>query len=97
MRQRLVWSDPRDAQIRRLRAEGASWDAIASILHVSPWVAIVRSRHLGALSPRPASPPPPDDWNREPLPAGHHETWSALTHGTLLEATPYPWPPLPIA
>lgn len=29
---------------------------------------------------------------REPLPAGHPDSWGAITAGTLLDGTPYPLP-----
>ena len=32
MPKKIIWTDAQDAQIRRLRTEGASWDAIAAIL-----------------------------------------------------------------
>lgn len=30
--------------------------------------------------------------NRPPKPAGHPETWGAITRGTCLEGSPYPFP-----
>lgn len=92
---KLHWTEDRDSCLRRLRAEGASWDRIAATLGISRWSAIERGRLLGAVAP-PRPPPPPPDLGREPLPAGHPTSWNLLTAGTLLEGTAYPWPPLGI-
>lgn len=92
---KLRWTDAADTHIRRLRAEGASWDAIAAAIGTSRWSAIERGRRIGARAPIRVAPPPPDP-GREPLAAGHPITWGAITDGTLLEATLYPWPPLPL-
>lgn len=90
---KLLWTDARDTCIRRLRAEGASWDTIAAAIQVSRWSAIERGRLIGARAPEKPEPPPAD-LAREPLPAGHPLTWGLLTQGTVLEGTAYPWPPL---
>lgn len=90
---KLHWTEATDARIRRLRAEGASWDSIAASLGVSRWSAIERGRLVGAQAP-PKPPAPPADLAREPLPAGHPISWGLLTAGTLLDGTAYPWPPM---
>lgn len=81
-----------DAQVRRLRAEGASWDCIARSLGVSRYTAIERGRRIGARRPPPDHVPAPDDPERPPLPAGHSRSWGCLIAGSCLEGTPYPYP-----
>lgn len=90
----LTWTPPRDAQIHRLRAEGASWDEIAADLRISRWAAIDRARRLGACKSPASEIKITQDFGREPLPAGHRISWDALVAGTMLEGTRYPWPPL---
>ena len=92
MSQHFTWSDAQDTQIRRLRAEGASWDSIATVIGRGPSVVRERGRRIGALRPPPDHVPPPDDPAREPLPPGDERTWGAITQGTLLEGEPYPLP-----
>ena len=92
---KLRWSDATDTLIRRLRADGASWDSIAAAIGTSRWSAIERGRRIGARAPVRVAAPPPDP-GREALPAGHRITWGAITRGTLLAGTAYPWPPLPL-
>ena len=41
---KLFWTQARDHQIRKLRAEGASWDAIAECLLLSRFTVIERGR-----------------------------------------------------
>ncbi len=89
MPKKLVWTDAQDTTIRRLRAEGATWDTIAADLHVTRWTAIERGRRIGARPPPPGFEPPPDDPNRDPLPAGHPIAWNAIVCGTGLEDVPY--------
>ena len=48
MPRKLVWTAAQDTQIRRLRAEGASWDTIAAILGFTRWTVIERGRRIGA-------------------------------------------------
>ena len=88
------WTLPADTRIRRLRAEGASWDTIATELGVSRWAAIERGRQIGARAPARVRRPPPDP-TRDALPAGHPISWRCITRGTLLDGAVYPWPPLP--
>ena len=89
---KLSWTTAQDAQIRRLRAEGASWDGIAGSLGLSRWSIIERGRRIGARPPPRDFVPPPENPARDPLPAGHPRSWGVLTAGTVLENTPYPMP-----
>ncbi|MBW4090062.1 MAG: AsnC family protein [Proteobacteria bacterium] len=92
MPKKLPWTDAQDTRLRRLRAEGAHWDAIAALFGVTRWAAIERGRRIGAF-PRPAGfVPPPEDPERDPLPPGHPHSWGAITAGTVLEDVPYPLP-----
>jgi hypothetical protein len=50
---KLQWTAALDAQLCRLRAEGATWDTIASLLSVSRYTAIERGRRIGARKPPP--------------------------------------------
>ena len=95
MPKKFIWTDAQDSQIRRLRAEGASWDTIAAILGLTRWAIIERGRRIGARPPPREFVPPPEDPSRDPLPAGHPRSWGVLTAGTVLEDTPYPLPVFP--
>ncbi len=95
MPMKFIWTAAEDSQIRRLRAEGESWERIAAVLGRSRWAIIERGRRIGARPPPREFVPPPDDPGRDPLPAGHPRSWSVLTAGTLLENTPYPLPVFP--
>lgn len=44
MPEKLVWTGQRDAQLKRMRVEGAAWDAIATVLGISRNAAIERGR-----------------------------------------------------
>jgi hypothetical protein len=92
MPRKLVWTEAQDSQIRRLRAEGASWDTVATILGLARWTVIDRGRRIRALRPLRQSMTPQEDPSRDPLPAGHPRSWNVLTAGTVLEGTPYPLP-----
>jgi len=89
---KLDWTAAQDSQIRRLRAEGGSWDEIAAILGLSRWSAIDRGRRIGAQLPSPEFVPEPEDSEREPLPPGDPHSWGAINAGTILEGEPYPFP-----
>jgi hypothetical protein len=89
MPKKLVWTDAQDTTIRRLRAEGATWDAIAALLRLTRWTVIERGRQIGARPPPPDFIPPPDDPNRDVMPAGHPISWDALVRGTSLEGLRY--------
>ena len=92
MPKKLEWTDAQDAQLRRLRAEGATWDGIAAVLGLTRWAVMERGRRIGARRPPPDFVPPPEDPEREPLPAGHPRCWDAINADTVLEGTPYPLP-----
>ncbi len=92
MPKKIDWTAAQDMQIKRMRAEGASWDTIARVLGVTRWTAIERGRRIGARRPPPDFVPEPESPSRDPLPAGDPRSWSALTRGTLLEGMPYPMP-----
>ncbi len=92
---KLTWNATQDAQIRRLRAEGVSWDSIAASLAVTRWSAIERGRRLDVPRCPARVAPPRDDRDREPLPPGHPVSWNALTAGTVLDGVPYPLPCFP--
>jgi hypothetical protein len=94
MPRKLVWTNAQDSQIRRLCAEGASWDTIASILGFSRWTVIERGHRIGASRPLREAGPAAEDPRRDPLPAGHPRSWSVITAGTLLENVPYALRPL---
>ena len=89
--QRLLWTEANDLKLRRLRAEGNTWDAIAEALCVTRWTAIERGRKLGARRPPPEFKPRPN-LARDPLPAGHRDSWGLLNEGTSLEGAEYPLP-----
>jgi hypothetical protein len=92
MPQKLVWTPTQDALVKRMRAEGATWDAIAAELSVSRFTIIERGRRIGACRPPPPVKPPLEDRGRPPLPPGHPYCWLLLTEGTVLEGTDYPYP-----
>jgi hypothetical protein len=85
MPRKTVWTEGQDSQIRRLRTEGASWDVIALALGLTRWTIIERSRVLGVLSPPANAVAVMDESDRQPLPAGHAESWGAINRGTSLE------------
>ena len=92
MPRKAVWTEGQDAQIRRFRTEGASWDLIALALSLSRWTVIERARAIGAER-RPANAASRmDEADRQPLPAGHSESWGAINRGTSLEDVPFQTP-----
>ena len=92
MSQQFTWTEGQDGQIRRLRAEGFTWDGIGAALGRSAAVVRERGRRIGAVRPPPEFVPPPEDPQREPLPAGHERSWGAITKGTVLDGMAYPLP-----
>lgn len=92
MPEKLVWTDPRDARLKRMRAQGASWETIAAALRISRNAAIERGRRIGARLPPPEHVPEPEDLERPPMPAGHSVSWGAIVAGTCLAEHPYPIP-----
>lgn len=95
MPEKLVWTDQRDAQLKRMRVERASWDAIAAALGISRNAAIERGRRIGARLPPPGHVAEVEDPERPPLPPGHRVSWGAIVAGTSLADTPYPLPMVP--
>jgi hypothetical protein len=91
MLQRDRWTEAADTRLRRLRAEGHTWDAIAAAFGLSRWTVIERGRRIGARRPPVLHPPRPDP-ARGPRPPGHPETWGLITRGTCLEGAAYPLP-----
>jgi hypothetical protein len=92
MPRKTVWTDGQDTQIRRLRTEGASWDVIALALSLARWTVIERARAIGAERLPPNAVTDLDESDREPLPAGHTESWGAINRGTGLEDVPFQTP-----
>ena len=85
MPRKTVWTEGQDTQIRRLRTEGASWDVVALALSLARWTVIERARAIGAERRPLNAITVLDEADREPLPAGHAETWGAINRGTTLE------------
>ena len=94
MSRKNVWTEGQDAQIRRLRTEGASWDVIAMALGLARWVVVERARAIGAECPPANAVAFLDDAGRDPLPAGHIDSWGAINHGTSLEGIAFRTPGL---
>jgi hypothetical protein len=92
MPQKRFWTSAQDTRIRRLRAEGATWEAIAEDLGLTRWVVIERGRRIHARLPPPEFVVVLDEPGRDPLPAGHVRTWGAMNAGTTLAQEPYPLP-----
>jgi hypothetical protein len=92
MPKKILWTSGQDAQIRRLRTEGASWDIIALALSLARWTVIERARDLGAERPPANALAVLDESQREPLPAGHTESWGAINRGTVLETVRFKAP-----
>lgn len=92
MPEKLPWTEADDAKLRRLRAEGATWDTVAQLLATTRVAVIERGRRIGARRPPPDFIALPEDPERPPLPAGHPRSWNAINAGTALEGTPYPLP-----
>lgn len=86
-----TWTAPSDSRLHRMRLEGASWDAIAEALAVSPEAVRARAERIGATRTA-ACLTVVEDPAREPLPAGHSQAWGVLTQGTWLAGTRYPTP-----
>jgi hypothetical protein len=92
MPRKTVWTEGQDSQIRRLRTEGASWDVVALALGLTRWTIIERARSLGVERPPANALATPDESDRQPLPAGHAESWGAINRGTCLENAPFKAP-----
>ena len=92
MPRKTVWTDGQDAQIRRLRTEGASWDVIALALGLARWTVIERARAIGAEQRPPHAVAILDESAREPLSACHADSWDAINRGTSLEGVQFRTP-----
>ncbi len=92
MPRKLVWTEGQDAQIRRLRTEGATWDLIALALGLARWTVMERARTIGAERPPANAVAILDESAREPLAAGHADTWGAINRGTSLQDVPFRTP-----
>lgn len=91
MPEAIVWTDAKDHKIKRMRSEGAKWDAIAAAVGVARYTAIMRGEKIGAKPP-PSDFIPTIDPDREPLPAGHVLTWGAMIAGSCIDGATYPVP-----
>jgi hypothetical protein len=89
MPRKITWTEAQDVQIRRLRAEGRTWDEIGAAMGLTRWTVIERGRRVGAKPPPPDFVPAPPDPNRDPLPAGSPVTWAAITQDTVLAGVPF--------
>jgi len=89
MPRKTVWTQGQDTQIRRLRTEGASWDVIALALGLARWTVIEHARAIGAECLPAHAAAILDEAAREPLSAGHPESWGAINRGTSLEDVPF--------
>ncbi len=89
MPKQLTWTEAQDTQIKRLRAEGRTWEDVAAIMDMSRWTVIERGRRIGAKPPPPDFVPAPPDPERPALPPGDPATWGSITQGTVLQGTPY--------
>ncbi len=91
----LVWTEAADCRLKRLRAEGATWNQIAADMGLNRGSLIARGMRIGARAPaldREAE----SGWSdplRLPLPAGHPVAWGALVTGTLLDGMPFKYEP----
>jgi hypothetical protein len=92
MPRKTVWTEGQDTQIRRLRTEGASWDVIALALGLARWTIIERARAIGIEHPPANAVAALDESGREPLRAGHADSWGAINRGTSLEHVPFQTP-----
>jgi hypothetical protein len=86
----LDWTEARDGVLRRMRAEGRTWQQIGADLGVTPDIARERGRRIGAPAPGHSPRIPVEDPDRSPLPAGHPRTWGLLTENTVLAGTDWP-------
>ena len=89
MARKIVWTEGQDTRIRRLRAEGASWDVIAEQLAMTRWTVIERAARIGVPRPLPTAAML-HDLTRDPLRAGHPDSWGVINLGTALNGLPFP-------
>ena len=100
----IKMSAEQDAAILSMRAAGVSWPAIATVIGchrntvfnrarvLGVTARVVRARVLGVTARvvivTPLADPGPRGF-RPPLPAGHPDSWAAITAGTSLAGSPY--------
>lgn len=92
---KFEWTQAQDAELRRLRAAKVTWDEAAVRLGIGRNTAIERARRIGIQKRGAVQPPPPEvhePIDRRARPAGHPDSWGAITAGTALEGEPYPYP-----
>ncbi len=87
-----VWTEGQNTQIRRLRTEGASWEVIALALGLTRWTVVEHARAIGVERPPANAVAVLDEADRQPLPAGHADSWGAINRGTSLEDVPFATP-----
>src|SRR3954467_14782429 len=68
MPKKIEWTEAQDLKIKRMRAENASWDCIATAIGVTRWTVIERGRRLGARLPPADFVPIAEDPERPALP-----------------------------
>lgn len=92
---KMEWSAAQDAELRRLRAACVTWDEVAVRMGIGRNTGIERARRIGIQKRGAVQPPPPvvvEAIDRRPRPAGHPDSWDAITRGTVLEGEAYPYP-----
>ena len=92
---KMEWSTAQDAELRRLRAASVTWDGGAARMGIGRNTGIERARRIGIPKRgvvQPPSPPVIEAIDRRPRPAGHPDSWGAITRGTVLEGEAYPFP-----
>lgn len=80
-------------RVQEMRGQSISWVAIGVALNFSKTTAKKIGVEIGCPEALPRNKITSDETKvggRMPLPAGHHETWQAITRGTLLEGCEYP-------
>ncbi|HEY4041583.1 MAG TPA: AsnC family protein [Rhodopila sp.] len=92
MPRKAIWTEGQDTQIRRLRTEGATWDIIALALGLARWAIIERARVIGVECAPANAVAMLDDPDRQPLPAGHANSWGAINRGTSLQGMSFQTP-----
>ena len=92
MPQAIIWTVEQDAIIFRMRANGATWQAIADAMGLSRNAVLDRGNRIGAKggpTPMQKAKPAITDRPGYTLPPGHPIAWAILTAGTLLEGTEF--------
>jgi len=97
-----IWTEAENEMIRARATTLESWETIGAWVGVTKQCVILQAHRLGVptaslrwiAARRETSPTAeiitaPDDPDREPLPAGHPETWGIIVAGTCLAGTEY--------